>query len=95
MPPQNFNQGVIDALKQINRRIRKIELQEGSPTFDQAQSVAFVDLPTVTVQNGRVRWCSNCRKTGEGAGVGTGVLVYSNATTTNWKRVSDDVNAAI
>lgn len=42
--------------------------------------------------DGAIRWASNGRKIGEGAGVGTGVLVaFSNG---SWRRISDDAVVA-
>ena len=43
-------------------------------------SVAVADLPSPPSQAGLVAYASDGRKNGEGAGAGTGVLVFSDAT---------------
>lgn len=50
------------------------------------KSYAYASLPSAS--EGMVVFCSNGRKTGEGAGAGTGVVVYYSAGT--WKRFYDD-----
>jgi hypothetical protein len=47
---------------------------------------AVTALPAATAA--RVAFASNGRKVGEGAGVGTGTLVYADGTA--WRRVGDD-----
>lgn len=57
-----------------------------------------LNVPTYTVAAlpasgaGAVAYASNGRKNGEGAGLGTGCLVYRDATA--WRRVSDDTTVA-
>jgi hypothetical protein len=53
-------------------------------------------LPSSAVQSGALAWATNGRKSGEGAGLGTGVLVYADnqAGTVTWRRLSDDTTAA-
>jgi hypothetical protein len=52
----------------------------------QVATYAVASLPTASVR--AIAYASNGRKTGEGAGVGTGTLVYADGTA--WRRVSDD-----
>ena len=53
-------------------------------------------LPAANVQSGARAWATDGRKSGEGAGAGTGVLVYADnqAGTVTWRRLSDDTVAA-
>lgn len=90
---------------EMNRRINvlrgevavNLARSERSEVAGGADEIAFTDLPVLAdgATNGDLYWCTDCRKTGEGVGAGTGVLVYYDETTTAWKRISDDVNAAI
>lgn len=61
-------------------------------TLEQWQVPTFkvANLPSPTV--GRIAFASNGRKSGEGAGAGTGVQVYADGTA--WRRVSDDTTVA-
>lgn len=76
---------------------RSTARNERAETAGGVDSIAFADLPTAAIGagDGDIYWITNGRKTGEGAGAGTGVLVYYNSATATWKRISDDVNAAI
>lgn len=57
---------------------------------DNVLSRAVAQLPSTGVRNGATAWATNGRKTGEGAGAGTGVLVYFTASDASWRRLSDD-----
>lgn len=61
---------------------------DGVPAF------TFANLPASGLGNGTsyitIAFCSNGRKGGEGAGVGTGVPVYWNAASSQWLKFSDD-----
>jgi len=91
--------------REMNRRIETLRGEvatnlarsERSEVAGGADGIAFADLPVLAdgATNGDFYWCTNCRKTGEGVGAGTGVLVYYDETTTAWRRISDDVTAAI
>ena len=61
-----------------------LRLTEMTPFRVSTYSVAT--LPSATAA--RVAFASNGRKVGEGAGAGTGTLVYSDGTA--WRRVGDD-----
>lgn len=52
------------------------------------RAMLFADLPAAGA--GDMQYCSNARKTGEGAGAGTGCLLYYDGI---WRRVSDDAAA--
>lgn len=47
------------------------------------------------VKNGDMLFITNGRKTGEGAGLGTGVPCYYNSTTDQWLRLSDDTAVTV
>lgn len=50
----------------------------------------YAALPTVGVRNGVLAWVSDGRKSGEGAGSGTGILAYFNEADRSWRRFRDD-----
>lgn len=55
-------------------------------------SIAFADLPAAADNTGRIIFCSDARKAAEGAGNGTGNLVFSDGT--NYIRVDTGATAA-
>lgn len=63
------------------------------------QAYTAASLPVNGVANGQtyvtIAFCSNGRKAGEGAGAGTGVMVYWNAASLQWFKVSDDTVVTI
>ena len=68
---------VVDAIKNVNQRVRRdeaqgdvVEVARGHPRFTVAT------LPTATGKAGWVLYCTDGRKSGEGAGSGTGVFAY-------------------
>ncbi len=91
--------------KEVNERIDALRSDvttfiaraERSEVTGSAEEIAFADLPTIadSPMNGNLYWVTDGRKMGEGAGAGTGVLVYYNEATTTWKRIADDSDVAI
>ena len=79
-------------VRTLASRIRALEGRDRSEVTGGVQALAFADLPAAG-QPGRLRFVTNGRKTGEGAGAGTGTLVYDDGTA--WRRVADDSTAAI
>lgn len=70
------------------RRIHAVETRDIGPMTN----TLWVALPTPSViTRGRLRYVTNGRKIGEGAGGGTGVLVYDDGV--SWRRASDDTVA--
>jgi hypothetical protein len=58
-----------------------------------ANPILFADLPTASADNeGYIYYVSNARKAAEGAGAGTGNLVFSDGS--NWIRVDTGATAA-
>ena len=58
-----------------------------------ANPILFADLPTASADNeGYIYYVSNSRKAAEGAGAGTGNLVFSDGS--NWIRVDTGATAA-
>lgn len=83
-------------LAALNAKVdRSILLTERSEQAGGVQSLAFADIPTDGIGAGDMLWISDGRKTGEGTGAGTGVLVYYNPATLSWKRISDDVDVSV
>jgi hypothetical protein len=57
-----------------------------------ANPILFADLPTASADNeGYIYYVSNARKAAEGAGAGTGNLVFSDGS--NWIRVDTAATA--
>ena len=73
------------------RRIRALEAQERAETAGGVATSTVANLPAAG-ENGRLRFATDGRKTGEGLGAGTGVLVYDD--TVAWRRTSDDTTVA-
>ena len=80
-----------EAIKELSKRIKEVELKERSECTDAVFRCAFLDLPAAGY-TGRLRYVTNGRKVGEGAGLGTGVLVYDDGI--SWVRCSDDTTVA-
>ena len=72
-------------IRALASRIHAIEVRDGgNPGMS---TVAALPAPDST-RKGRLRFATNGRKVGEGAGVGTGTLVYDDGVA--WRRVGDD-----
>ena len=67
-------------------RLRHLEANQRSEVTGGVVRSTVALLPAAG-QVGRVRMATDGRKTGEGAGAGTGVLVYDDGTA--WRRVDD------
>ena len=70
----------------ILTRLRHLEANQRSEVTGGVVSQAVADLPAAG-QVGRLRFATDGRKTGEGAGAGTGVLVYDDGVA--FRRVDD------
>lgn len=81
---------------QINKQSVKTERAEYT---DGIPAYTFVALPTTGLADGStyitLAWVSNGRKSGEGAGNGTGVLAIWQQSTATWKRVGDYVDVTV
>ncbi len=80
------------AFENVVERIRNLEANERSEVTGGVVALAFASLPAAG-QAGRLLFVTNGRKTGEGAGVGTGVLAYDDGTA--WRRVDDGTTVAV
>ena len=70
----------------LTRRIRVLETSERAETAGGVATSTVAGLPAAG-ENGRLRFATDGRKTGEGGGAGTGVLVYDDGVA--WRRVDD------
>ncbi len=92
-----------DLLKQIRKNEKGLALvhnvTEQANYSDGVPAYTFADLPSTGLGNGTsyitIAFCSNGRKGGEGAGLGTGVPVYWNAASSQWLKFSDDTVVTI
>lgn len=92
-------------LDQLTRRIEFLEkwqrklttLTQRSEITGGFPRIAFADLPTPNLTGGRVFYCTNCRKSGEGAGLGTGVYIGETnvSSVAQWVRLDDQTSAGI
>ncbi len=74
------------AFENVIDRIRNLEANERSEVTGAVVDLVFASLPAAG-QAGRLLFVTDGRKTGEGAGVGTGVLAYDDGVA--WRRVDD------
>lgn len=85
----------------MSRRITELEMTQSENTAKSERSgVAFTARIYATIADAPLAIDGNtdyalgfirsARKSGEGAGVGTGLLAYYNPATDSWLRVSDD-----
>lgn len=72
----------------LRDRIQKLEVREHAEQTGRVDVVATVATLPLAGQQGRVRFVFDGRKVGEGAGAGTGVLVYDDGVA--WRRTADD-----
>ncbi len=70
----------------LNARLRAVEVNQRSEVTGGVESFTVANLGAAG-QVGRVRFATDGRKTGEGAGAGPGVLAYDDSTA--WRRVDD------
>jgi len=77
---------VADAILALAERLRTLETSQRSEVSGGHESSTVANLP-VAGQAGRERFASDGRKTGEAAGLGTGVLAYDDGVA--WRRVDD------
>ncbi len=76
-----------EPLRRLRDRIKDQEANERSEVTNAVPRLTVANLPTPQ-QAGRVRFATDGRKMGEGAGAGTGVLVYDDSVA--WRRTADD-----
>ena len=84
------------ALQPIRTRLAALD------GLSRTQSVDGLETATLTVLNaepaereyqGRIMYCTDCRKSGEGAGVGTGLPVYFDSSGATWRNFFDNAGA--
>lgn len=76
---------------ELTARIRALEVDERSEVTGGVESFTVATLGAVGAA-GRMRFATDGRKTGEGPGAGTGVIVYDDGIT--WRRVDDGTTVA-
>lgn len=84
-------------LNELTKQVQIARQTEQALFTDSIPAFTVANLPTLAnggLGNGTsyvtLAFASNGRKTAEGAGLGTGQLVYYNAPTDQWLRVRDD-----
>lgn len=79
----------------LNQRVTKVEtFTEQAGFSDGVPAYTVASLPSSGLANGQsfvtIAFASNGRKSGEGAGSGTGVPVYWDAASSQWLKFSDN-----
>lgn len=74
------------AIRHLTERVRVLETNDRAEVAGGVGRYTVAGLPAPG-SAGRVAFATDGRKTGEGVGSGTGVLVYDDATA--WRRVDD------
>lgn len=78
------------------KRVERAEIADSIPAYTLANAPLAVDgglgdgVSYITLA-----WISNGRKSGEGAGLGTGILAYYNASTDSWFGVRSEVAVTV
>lgn len=79
-----------------SKRIERAEIADSVPAYTLANAPLAVDgglgdgTSYITLA-----WISNGRKSGEGAGLGTGILAYYNSATNSWFGIRSEVAVTI
>jgi hypothetical protein len=81
---------ITDRISTLERDIRRItSYSQNANIALGVQSFTVATLPTITETGGtQIAFATNGRNPGEGAGAGTGVLVWNNGTS-GWRTVYD------
>lgn len=77
-----------------NKRVERAEIADSIPAYTLANAPLAADGGLGTGADGgyiTLAWISNGRKSGEGAGLGTGILAYYNTSTNSWFGVRSEV----
>ncbi len=80
-----------DIILALKRRIEVLERNQRVELAGSVETNTVAVLPAAG-QVGRVRFATDGRKSGEGPGAGTGVLVYDDGVA--WRRVDDGTTVA-
>lgn len=80
------------------KRVERAEIADSIPAYTLANAPLAADGGLGDGTNGgyiTLAWISNGRKSGEGAGSGTGILAYYNASTNSWFGVRSEVAVTV
>lgn len=86
-----------DDLERQKKQIKDIQNELSNRQAESFPSLAYADLPYASdgMASFALRYVTNGRKVGEGAGNGTGCPAYYDSTSDSWLRLSDDTAVAI
>jgi hypothetical protein len=90
--------GTLEAQTDRNRRVERAEIADSIPAYLLADAPLAADGGLGTGAAGgyiTLAWISNGRKSGEGAGTGTGILAYYNSSTNSWFGVRSEVAVTV
>lgn len=91
-------QPIIRRIELLEKSLRKLTtLSARSEVTGGVVTKVYADLPTPNLTGGRIFYCSNCRKSGEGVGAGTGVYVGETniAGVAQWVRLDEQISTGI
>lgn len=80
------------------QRVERAEIADSIPAYNLADAPLAADGGLGDGTAGgyiTLAWISNGRKSGEGAGAGTGILAYYNASTDSWFGVRSEVAVTV
>lgn len=79
-----------------SKRVERAEIADSVPAYALADAPLAVDGGLGTGASYiTLAWINNGRKSGEGAGLGTGILAYYNSSTDSWFGVRSEVAVTI
>jgi hypothetical protein len=84
------------ALSGLRTRVSRLEGLNRAEVADglEPQTLAVLAAqPAERLYQGRIALCSNCRKTGEGGGAGTGLPVWFDSSGATWRNFFDNAAA--
>jgi hypothetical protein len=85
------------AVRPMRERVAALAGVNRTQSADGLEPAALATLaadPAERLYQGRIMYCTDCRKSGEGAGVGTGLPVYYDSSGATWRTFYDN-SAAI
>lgn len=88
----------VETQVQRNQRVERAEISDSVPAYTLANAPLAADGGLGDGTDGgyiTLAWISNGRKSGEGAGNGTGILAYYNSSTNTWFGVRSEVAVTV
>ncbi len=84
------------ALRPMRTRLANLEGLSRTQSADGLEQLDLTSLaaePAERLYQGRTMYCTDCRKSGEGAAAGTGLPVYFDSSGSTWRNFFDNAAA--